>query len=93
MTSKKVIVANPTGLHARPASQLVQFCKKFPEKIILKGNGKDTDPKSIIMLLSAGLKKGTELEVVVEGEKATSVLTVAKNLTCQMRMKYIMQKQ
>lgn len=73
MISKKVIVSNPTGLHARPASQLTQFCKKFPEKIVLKGNGKDTDPKSIIMLLSAGLKKGTELEVQVEGENEASV--------------------
>ena len=73
MVSKKVIVSNPTGLHARPASQLVQFCKKFPEKIILKGNGKDTDPKSIIMLLSAGLKKGTELEVEVTGDNEVAV--------------------
>ncbi|MBP3200130.1 MAG: HPr family phosphocarrier protein [Lachnospiraceae bacterium] len=73
MTSRKVIVSNPTGLHARPASQLTQFCKQFPEKIILKGNGKETDPKSIIMLLSAGLKKGTEIEVVVEGDNEVSV--------------------
>lgn len=67
MVSRKVIVSNPTGLHARPASQLTQFCKQFEEKIILVGNGKETDPKSIIMLLAAGLKKGTELEVQVEG--------------------------
>ena len=73
MVSKKVVVVNPTGLHARPASQLTQFCKKFPEKIILSGNGKETDPKSIIQLLSAGLKKGTELEVKVEGENEQSV--------------------
>lgn len=73
MISKKVIVVNPTGLHARPASQLTQFCKKFSEKIILSGNGKETDPKSIIQLLSAGLKKGTELEVKVEGENEASV--------------------
>lgn len=73
MISKKVIVVNPTGLHARPASQLTQFCKKYSEKIILSGNGKETDPKSIIQLLSAGLKKGTELEVKVEGENEATV--------------------
>lgn len=73
MVSKKVVVVNPTGLHARPASQLTQFCKKFAEKIVLAGNGKETDPKSIIQLLSAGLKKGTELEVKVEGENEASV--------------------
>ena len=73
MVSKKVVVSNPTGLHARPASQLVQFCKKFPEKITLKGKGKDTDPKSIISLLSAGLVKGTEIEVEVSGDNEASV--------------------
>lgn len=73
MTSRKVIVSNPTGLHAGPASQLTQFCKQFSEKIILKGNGKETDPKSITMLLSAGLKKGTEIEVVVEGDNEVPV--------------------
>ncbi len=73
MISKKVTLANPTGLHARPAAQLAQFCKKFPEKIILSGNGKDADPKSIIQLMGAGLKKGTELEVKVEGANEASV--------------------
>ena len=73
MVSKKVVVSNPTGLHARPASQMVQFCKKFPEKIILKGKGKETDPKSIISLLSAGLTKGTEIEVEVDGENEATV--------------------
>ena len=73
MTSRKVIVSNPTGLHARPASQLVQFCKQFSEKIILKGNDKEVDPKSIIMLLSAGFKKGTEIEVIVEDGNESAV--------------------
>lgn len=73
MISKKVVVQNATGLHARPASQLTQLCKKFPESIKLIGNGKTTDPKSIIQLLSAGLKKGTELEVQVEGENEEAV--------------------
>ena len=27
MVSKKVVVTNKTGLHARPASNLVAFCK------------------------------------------------------------------
>ena len=73
MVSKKIVVSNPTGLHARPASELTQFCKSFTEKIILKGNGKDTDAKSIIALLTAGLKKGTEIEVVVEGADEQNV--------------------
>lgn len=73
MYSQNIVVQNATGLHARPASQLVQLCKKFPETIKLVGNGKETDPKSIVALLSAGLKTGTELEIRVEGENEEAV--------------------
>ena len=73
MVSKKVTILNETGLHARPAAQFSQFCKNYGEKIIILSNGKETDPKSIIQLMAAGLKKGTEVEVKVEGENESIV--------------------
>ena len=36
MISQKVIVINPTGLHARPASQFVTEAKKYESKLIIK---------------------------------------------------------
>ena len=68
MFSQKVTIQNETGLHARPASMLTQFCKKYPQTIRLVGNGKEVDPKSIVAVLAAGMKRGTEIEVRVEGE-------------------------
>lgn len=73
MFKQTVIVKNPTGLHARPASQLTALCKKFPEKITLEIGEKSLDPKSIISILSAGIKSGTTLNVVVEGENEQAV--------------------
>lgn len=74
MFAKKVTVANETGLHARPASMVTKFCKQYKEQEIrLVGNGKETDPKSIIQLLSAGLVKGTEIEVQVTGDNEEAV--------------------
>ena len=73
MVSKSVLIQNETGLHARPASQLTQFCKKFPESIRLVGNDKEVDPKSIVALLSAGMKRGVEIEVQVTGENEEAV--------------------
>ena len=67
MFQKETSVKNPTGLHARPASQMVQFCKGFPEKITLIAGERQVDPKSIIAILAAGLKQGTPLTVQVEG--------------------------
>lgn len=69
----KSVVKNQTGLHARPASQLTQFCKKYSEDIRLVGNDKSIDPKSIIALLSGGFKRGTEIEIRVTGENEEAV--------------------
>lgn len=73
MVSKKITILNETGLHARPAAQFSQFCKNYEAKIIISANGIETDPKSIIQLMAAGLKKGSEVEVKVEGENESKV--------------------
>jgi phosphocarrier protein len=67
--SQQIVVTNPTGLHARPASQLTQFAKSFDEKILLKYGAVQADPKSIIALLAAGIKSGAEITVEVTGDK------------------------
>ena len=85
MYEQGVKVVNATGLHARPASQLTQLCKKFPEKITIVTPDKSVDPKSIISLLSGGVKAGTTVTVRVEGENeeavAKEVCTFISNLT------------
>lgn len=68
MFQRQTTIQNTTGLHARPASQLTQLCKKFPADIRLAAGEKSFDPKSIIALLSAGLKRGTSITVQVTGE-------------------------
>ncbi|MCI2058465.1 MAG: HPr family phosphocarrier protein [Oscillibacter sp.] len=73
MVEKKTVIQNATGLHARPASQLTQLCKKFPESIRLVDGEKSVDPKSIIALLSAGLKCGTPITVQVTGDQEEAV--------------------
>ena len=73
MYEKEVTVVNKTGLHARPASQLTQQCKKYPEKITLVTDSREVDPKSIVSLLSGGIKAGTTIKVRVEGNNEETV--------------------
>ena len=75
MVKKEVTVVNKTGLHARPASMLTQMCKKYPETIRLVKDGKETDPKSIVALLAAGIKSGSMIEVQVTGDNEEQVCT------------------
>lgn len=69
MYRKEVIVRNPTGLHARPASEFVAKAKKFQSKISIcrKGGEKTGNAKSIIVLLSMGLCQGETAELTADG--------------------------
>lgn len=73
MFQKETVINNPTGLHARPASQLTQLCKGFKADIKLIVGTNEVDPKSIISILAAGMKAGTPIVVQVSGEDEDAI--------------------
>ena len=73
MTTRKVIVKNPSGLHARPAAQLSAFCKKYPNEISLSCGERTCNPKSIFSLLHGCFKVGDELRIHVNGDDQAAV--------------------
>lgn len=62
------VIADPHGIHARPAGLLVKECAKFNSKITLKKDGKSGDAKRIFAVMGLAAKKGDQLVVEVEGE-------------------------
>ena len=70
MYSKCVILRNPSGLHARPASEFVAKAKGFPSKISVRRPGDDSflgNAKSIIIMLSMGVGQGDSIEILADG--------------------------
>lgn len=67
MFSQKFTIKNPTGLHARPAGQLVALCKTIPDDLRLITAKGVVNPKNILGILTAGLKNGAEIVVEAEG--------------------------
>ena len=70
MYSKCVLVRNPSGLHARPASELVAKAKSFRSKINIRRPGDDSfqgNAKSIIIMLSLGVGQGETVEILADG--------------------------
>ncbi|HMM21797.1 MAG TPA: HPr family phosphocarrier protein [Selenomonadales bacterium] len=63
-----VLIQNKSGLHARPASLFVQAAGKFKSQVRLTARGKTIDAKSILLIMSLGLGKGTEITISAEGE-------------------------
>ncbi len=76
MVSSKVVIQNQTGLHARPASDFVNFVKTFEGcKIeIENADGKRVKASSLLKILSLGIKTGSELTVHCDGEGEQEVL-------------------
>lgn len=68
MVSKKVIIKNPTGLHLRPAGILCKEAMQFKSLITFNFRGGTANAKSVLSVLGACIKSGTEIELVCEGE-------------------------
>ena len=68
MLARKILINNPTGLHARPAHNFMALVKKFKSDVFLDVDGKEIKCSSIINLLLAAIKKGTVVELKVAGE-------------------------
>ena len=67
MISATLTVKNKTGLHARPAAALVKLCNKFQSDLSIVAGDSSVDPKSIVDLLSSGIKQGTAIEITADG--------------------------
>ena len=71
---EEIIVNNPHGLHARPASILVRIASEFDSAIKLEKDGETVDGKSIIAILSLGINKGMKVKLIIEGDDASEAL-------------------
>lgn len=67
MKTKKITIIDPIGIHARPASAIVNATSKFVSKIEFKYDGKIANAKSIINLMALGVKKDAEIEIIIDG--------------------------
>lgn len=68
MVSQKVIVNNKSGLHARPAGVLAKAAGKCGSDVIIISGDRRIVAKSILNIMAAAIKAGTEIEVQCEGE-------------------------
>ena len=68
MVKETFVIENETGLHARPATEIAKIAMKYKCDVNLVVNGKTINAKSPLMIMSAGIKSKTELEILCDGE-------------------------
>lgn len=68
MVSKKMVISNPSGLHARPAALLAQAAGKCKSDVILVYGEKRIQAKSVLNIMAAAIKNGSEIVLECSGE-------------------------
>ena len=76
----QLTLANPTGLHARPASLFVQTAAGYQANIQASGRGKETDAASIFGVMSLGLRQGDTLTLRASGKDAEAAIEALSEL-------------
>ena len=75
MGKQDVLITNPTGIHARPATMLVALSKKFESDIIMECEGIKINPKSIFSVLKGKMKQGKTVSVEAFGPDASNAIS------------------
>lgn len=74
MTSKKYVIKNTIGLHARPAALFVKKAAEFESKIKVVKDDKEADAKSIISIMALGAVKGAEIVINANGDDSENAV-------------------
>jgi phosphotransferase system HPr (HPr) family protein len=76
-------VINEVGLHARPAAEFVKLAGQFKSNLQVRNitrNSNIMDAKSILSVLTLGVEKGHEIELIGEGEDEIDAIDALRNL-------------
>jgi phosphocarrier protein HPr len=83
MKSIQIVVMDPVGLHARPAALFVKLANSFTSNISicnLSTSGKWANAKSILGVLTCGVKQGDQIEVKAEGTDESEAVNALEKL-------------
>ena len=80
MVSQKITINNPQGLHMRPAGVFAKGVAKFESDVTIHSNGKDINAKSLLNIIGACIKCGSEIELECNGPDEEEALKTAVEL-------------
>ena len=84
MEKRDFHVIAETGIHARPATLLVQTASKFSSDLNLEYKGKSVNLKSIMGVMSLGIQQGAEITISAEGDDAeAAIAALTETITTQ----------
>ncbi len=80
MVTQKIVVAQISGLHLRPAGRISEVSLQYVSKIQIRKGDQIANAKSVLGLLAARVQQGDEIEIICDGvdeEKALDAVVGA----------------
>ncbi|RAS74596.1 phosphocarrier protein HPr [Priestia endophytica] len=71
---KEFKVIDKSGIHARPATTLVQTASKYDSEVDLEFNGKTVNLKSIMGVMSLGIPTASIIKITATGSDSTEAI-------------------
>lgn len=80
MLYKELTITSPDGLKSRPAALFVQVASKFSSQILIESENRKVNAKSIMGVLSLGLKQGESFYLLVDGKDEQEAVAALEEL-------------
>ncbi|MBQ8025643.1 MAG: HPr family phosphocarrier protein [Oscillospiraceae bacterium] len=80
MYNKEATVVNSVGLHARPATFLIQKANEFKSSIWIENEERKVNAKSLLGVLSLGIGQGESVNIIGDGPDEVN----AVNTLCEL---------
>jgi len=80
MYTREVTVNNQVGLHARPATFFIQKANEFKSSIWVEKEERRVNAKSLLGVLSLGIIKGTQINIMADGADETEAVSALADL-------------
>lgn len=80
MKNLKIKIHSEDGLHARPAGLIAKTAGAFKSEILIEYSGQSKNAKSIMSIMSLGLKKDDEISFQAQGEDADEAILAINKL-------------
>ena len=85
MKEQTFTITDDTGIHARPATLLVNKAGQYESDVQMHYNGKTVNLNSIMGVMSLGVPKGAEIRITCEGpDEAEAIEGVSKAIREQL---------
>lgn len=74
MAQVTIKVTDPSGIHARPATVLVNGAGQYTSDLKLEYNGNQVNLKSIMGVMSLAVPTGADVTIIAEGDDAEAAI-------------------